>query len=277
MCLRKIFFYKYNKLIMSLFHLFIFCALFSILSTSVAQTQIPNITADFIKLDPYGNIYAVKESQLYKFSSQGKLLFHYSDNTLGVISSIDVFNPMKIMLFYQNSGTLVFLNEQLTPIREPVSLFDANYFTISLASYSAANQIHLYDNVNRYLLTLDFFMREISRTPINFPSFNPIKMIELEEKTLAIHDTEQGVFLFDIFSTFNKLIPLITPRSVTVTPELIYFANDNEITIYNYKTMSIETQQLPISNVIQTQFYRNKMILLLQNGTIWIYEISMSF
>ena len=277
MCLRKIFFYKYNKLIMSLFHLFIFCALFSILSTSVAQTQIPNITADFIKLDPYGNIYAVKESQLYKFSPQGKPLFHYSDNTLGVISSIDVFNPMKIMLFYQNSGTLVFLNEQLTPIREPVSLFDANYFTISLASYSAANQIHLYDNVNRYLLTLDFFMREISRTPINFPSFNPIKMIELEEKTLAMHDTEQGVFLFDIFSTFNKLIPLITPRSVTVTPELIYFANDNEITIYNYKTMSIETQQLPISNVIQTQFYRNKMILLLQNGTIWIYEISMSF
>jgi hypothetical protein len=259
---------------MNRFRIFLFCILHSTLYIAVAQTQIPNVTADFIKLDPYGNIYAVKKSQLYKFSPQGNLLFNYSDKTLGVISSIDVFNPMKIMLFYQDAGVLVFLNEQLAPIGESISLFNANYFTISLASYSAANQIHLYDDVNRYLITLDFFMREISRTPLNFPSFNPIKMIELEEKSLAMHDPELGIFLFDAFSTFNKLIPVITSQSVTVTQDLIYYTNNNEVAIYNYRTMSTETQQLPVSNVIQTQFYRNNMVLLLQDGTIWIYELT---
>jgi len=237
-----------------------------------AQTQILSVTADFIKLDPYGNLYAVNKSQLYKLSPQGKLLFSYSDNRLGIISSIDVFNPMKIMLFYHDSGTLLFLNEQLAPIREPISLFDANYLTVSLASYSAANQIHLYDNVSKHLYTLDFFMREICRTPISFPSFNPITIYELEDKNLALHDPESGIFLFDAFSTFNKLIPIITSRPVSVTSEIIYYSNDDELIIYNYKTMAAETQQLPVSNVIQTLFYRNKLFLLLQDGSIWLYE-----
>jgi len=239
----------------------------------MAQTQIPNVNADFIKVDPFGNIYAVKKSQLSKFSPQGKLLFTYSDKTLGVISSMDVFNPMKIMLFYQDAGVLVFLNEQLAPINNSVSLFEANYFSISLASYSAANQIHLYDEVNKYLITMDFFMREISKTPIHFSGFNPVKMIELEEKSLALHDPKTGVYLFDAFSTFNKLIPVITSQPIEVTSELIYFTRDKEIAIYNYKTMSTLTQQLPVSDVLQTLIHRNNMIILLQDGTVWIHEL----
>jgi hypothetical protein len=237
----------------------------------VAQTQIPNANADFITLDPFGNIYAVNEAQLAKFSPQGKLLFTYSNHTLGVITSIDVFNPMKIMLFYQDAGTLLFLNEQLALISEPIYLPDAGYFTISLASYSAANQIHLYDNVSRYLITLDFNMREISKTPITFPSFNPIKMIELEEKSLAFHDHTNGVYLFDAFGTFDKLIPVITTNPVTVTSELIHYTTLSEVVIYNYKTLHYESRELPVNNAVQTHFYRNNMILLLDNGTIWIY------
>lgn len=250
---------------------FVFGILFSICNITIAQTQIPDVTADFIKVDPFGNIYAVKKTQLYKFSPQGKLLFTYSDNSLGVISSIDVFNPMKIMLFYQHSGTLVFLDEQFALIREPVSLFNADYLTISLASYSAANQIHLYDEVNRYLITLDFFMREISKTPLNFPSLTPVKIIELEEKNLAMHDPETGIYLFDAFGTFNKLISIITSQSITVTSDLIYYSDNDRLTIYNYKTLNTETQELPVSNVIQASLFRNHKILLLENGTIWIY------
>jgi WD40 repeat protein len=258
---------------MKLLRLFIFCILYSTCCFAFAQTQIPNASAEFIKIDPYGNIYAVQETQLSKFSPQGKLLFSYSNQKLGTISSIDLFNPMKIMLFYEDAGTLVFLNEQLALITQPISLFDANYFTISLASYSAANQIHLYDNVNKYLITLDFNMREISKTPVNFPSFNPQKMIELEEKSLAFHEPETGVYLFDAFGTFNKFIPILTANPVEVTPEWIYYTGNNEVFIYNYKVLNTETQQLPISNVIQTLLYRNNMILLLKNGTIWIYEL----
>jgi hypothetical protein len=257
---------------MKLLRMFLILTLFSACCFAFAQTQISNENADFMKIDPYGNIYAVKESQLSKFTSEGKLLYRYANHKLGVISSVDVFNPMKIMLFYKDAGMLVFLNEQLALINDPISLFDANYFTISLASYSTANQIHLYDNANKYLITLDFFMREISKTPINFPAFHPSKMIELEEKSLAFHDPESGVFLFDAFGTFNKLIPIITSLPVMITSELIYYTNNNEVLFYNYKTLKSDTQQLPFSDVMQTLFYRKNMILLLQNRTIWIYE-----
>ena len=259
---------------MKMVRLYISCLLLSAYCISFAQVQIPNASANFIKIDHYGNIYAVKDAQLSKFSLEGKLLYTYSKNSLGVISSIDVFNPMKIMLFYQDAGMLVFLNEQLALINDPISLFDANYTTIALASYSSANQIHLYDHANKYLFTLDFFMREISKTPIHFSAFNPVKMIELEEKSLAFHVPEAGIYLFDIFGTFNKLVPIITQQPVTVTSELIYYSNNDEVNMYNYKTLNTDTKQLPVSDVIQTLFYRNKMILLLKNGTIWIYELN---
>ena len=251
---------------------FLFSILFSIGFYGFAQTQIPNVTADFIKIDPYGNIYAVKETNLSKYSPQGKLLFTYSNKTLGTISSIDIFNPMKIMLFYKDAGTFLFLNEQLALINDPVSLFDINYFTISLVSYSSGNQIHLYDNTNKYLITLDFNMREISKIPVNFPEFQPVKMIELEEKSLAFHDPNSGIYLFDAFGTFNKLIPIITYNNVEVTSELIYYTQDNTLFWYNYKLLNGDTKQLPILNVVQTLLYRKNMIFLLQNGTIWIYE-----
>jgi len=257
---------------MKLLRFYFLCFLYTIFSIAAAQTQIANVAADYIKLDPYGNIYAVKDAQLSKFSPNGTLLFNYTNHSLGAISSIDVFNPMKIMLFYKDSGIILFLNEQLAIINTPISLHDANYFTIALASYSAANQIHLYDNTNKYLITLDFNMREISKTPINFNAFNPKKMIELEEKSLAFHDPESGVYLFDSFGTFNKLIPIITHHSVEVTSELIYYTAHNEVNLYNYKTMRADTIQLPVSNVLQSLFYRNNWILLFQDKTLWIYE-----
>jgi len=251
----------------------IFITLFSICSFTLAQTQIQNAHADFIKLDPYGNIYTVKESQLKKYSPQGKILFNFSDKKLGVISSVDVFNPMKIMLFYQDSGIILFLNEQLAPINDPVSIYDAGYFTVSLASYSAANLIHLYDNVNKYIITLDFNMREISKTTIPFNPFNPMKMIELEEKSIAFHDAETGIYLFDSFVTYIKMIPVITSNLIEITSELIYYTNNNELIVYNYKTMNTETQKIPVSNAIQSLVFRNKMIFLLQNETVWIYDL----
>jgi hypothetical protein len=97
-------------------------------------------------------------------------------------------------------------------------------------------------------------------------------MIELEEKSLAFQEPESGVYLFDAFGTFNKLIPIITANPVEVTTELIYYTKNNEVAIYNYITLNSEIQQLSISSVVQTLRYRNKLILLLQNGTIWIYE-----
>jgi hypothetical protein len=242
-------------------------------SPVLAQMQIPNAIANFITIDPYGNIYAVKEAQLSKFSPQGKLLYKYSDNTLGTIYSVDVFNPMKIMLFYKDAGTLVFLNEQLTLIKDPISLFDANFFSISLASYSTANQIHLYDNTHKYLITLDFNMREISKTPINFPSFNPTQMIELEEKRLAMHQPEAGIFFFDAFGTFITLIPILTSHTVEVTSELIYYTDNNQVSIYNYKILNGDILSLSIAEAKQTLLFRNKMIVLLQNGAIWVNEL----
>jgi hypothetical protein len=116
-------------------------------------------------------------------------------------------------------------------------------------------------------------MREISKTPLNFSSFNPTQMLELEEKRLAMHQPETGVFLFDAFGTFISLIPIRTPHPVEVTTELIYYTKDNQVNIYNYKILNDTILSIAIPKAIQTLLFRNKMVVLLQNGTVWVNEL----
>jgi len=62
---------------------FLFSILFSIGFYGFAQTQIPNATADFIKIDPYGNIYAVKETNLGKILTTGKTFVYLFKQNFG--------------------------------------------------------------------------------------------------------------------------------------------------------------------------------------------------
>ena len=114
-------------------------------------------TAQIIAVDPQGNIYAVNNASLYKYAPNGTLLYSYTQNLDGNITSIDVDNPLKIMLFYRDAGTILFLNDKLSPIGDAIDLFAKGLTTINLATYSTKNQIILYDEANTDLIILDFY------------------------------------------------------------------------------------------------------------------------
>ncbi|MEL6988264.1 MAG: hypothetical protein AAGK97_10580, partial [Bacteroidota bacterium] len=57
-----------------------------------------------------------RQNELLKYGNVNNLEFRYSDYDLGDIEIIDVSNPLKILLYYADFQTIVFLDNNLSEI-----------------------------------------------------------------------------------------------------------------------------------------------------------------
>lgn len=218
-------------------------------------------TAQIIAVDPQGNIYAVDDITLYKYAPDGKLLFTISSSMDGPISSIDVDNPMKIMLFYREAGAIMFLDDKLAPIGNVIDLFSKGLTTISLATYSTKNNIILYDEANTDLIILDFYFNEKERIHYNFNDFNPVILKDINEQKIYMQDTNDGIYFFDSFGTYDKSIAILSGFPVQVSKDVIFFVKNNQLYSYNYLNLEAHTLTDLPEETQQVLVYQNKIIL----------------
>lgn len=206
---------------------------------------------EFFEVDFYQNIYVVDQnSTLSKLNSTGDFISSYGNGKFGSISSINVLNPMKIMLFYKESGVILFLDEKLTPISEPFHLFEKNYQHISLASFSYSNQIILFDPIDSKLFLLDFFMNEISQSQITIKDFNPTKLIPIYEKGIVFHDPLNGFIFFDSFGTFEKTIPILTNAEIQINGTKVGYFENNIWHEYDFR--NLDFREFKVEKLIHT-------------------------
>ena len=219
-------------------------------------------SAETIALDPQGNIYAVNDATLYKYAPDGTLLYTYNDNMLGHISSIDVDNPLKIILFYRDAGFIIFLNDKLSPIGDKVNLFFKGFTTIGLATYSTRNELILYDESNTDLVILDFYFREKERVHYDFQEFHPMLLQDVNEKMIVMQDSQQGVFFFDNFGTFEKNIAIASELPVQIIKDQIFYVKNNQLNRYNFQRLDQQQLCEIPEEVVQVLVYQDKIILL---------------
>lgn len=68
----------------------------------------------FVGVDSYKNVYSIKDMVLYKKGPDGS--FSFNDFQLGNLSSVDIINPLKIVLFYEDTNTVLLLDNRLNLI-----------------------------------------------------------------------------------------------------------------------------------------------------------------
>ncbi|NOZ36132.1 MAG: hypothetical protein GXO80_12645, partial [Chlorobi bacterium] len=112
---------------MKLFICLISVFILSTFSDIHIKTIIP-VKADKIYIDDFDNLYVISGSSLIKFTSDGKQLFSFDSSYSEVISSIDVKNPMKILVFYNNQNKLLFLDNKLSLIGDEIYLENKNIY-----------------------------------------------------------------------------------------------------------------------------------------------------
>lgn len=187
----------------------------------LAQDEI-KIAEDVLsyKADRLGNVYYVdSKNGLNKYEPTIKRYTRYADMRNGKISSIDVTNPLRIVVFYEGQSIAKFLDINLTEINS----FDirSNYSEgwISLTASSNNNGLWMYDNVNRKIIKLgEQFNTQFSTGDLYLvlsKKINPSMLVENADE-LFLCDTNIGVFVFDLFGGYKRMLPTTTEEYIKI-------------------------------------------------------------
>lgn len=230
------------------------------------QTWSLNLKGEFLYSDNLGNAFVQLEDQLTKVNANGKLLNVYSNKNLGRITHVDALNPLKIILFYKEFGRLIFLDNTLTENGAPLFLEDHGLELTSLTCASYDNGLWLYDPF-RFTLYRFNQMFQQTNTVRNLnqllgKNIQPVFMVEADNK-LFVSDPEEGIFVFDIFGTYLKKIPVNTPGKFQVINEIIYYPEGgNLLKSYHLKTLQYGELNLPTGKLFDFQLDRRRLLIL---------------
>lgn len=109
-------FFLFCQTMRGLLLLFILIPLFAVAQELkvVPIERIPLVADQFVGADEYKNLYTITGRVFYKTSTEKT--YRFSDLQLGPISSVDLINPLRITLFYNQTNTALILDNTLNEI-----------------------------------------------------------------------------------------------------------------------------------------------------------------
>lgn len=230
------------------------------------------VKGDYLKTDNLGNAYVVQGDMITKLLENGSTYRIYSNKGLGKISTVDVMNPLKIILFYVDFSRILFLDNTITENGNPLQLEDRGLELATLVCTSFDNGIWIYDPVQFLLVRFDQQLQETVRiTNLNQIlgyAPNPDYMLE-SESILYINDPENGVLRFDIFGTYLSLIPLKGIKKFQVkNQQLFYNKEKGNLIAYGLKSLQSDTLKLPIKNYQEVSWWKDRVYMLTNDSLL---------
>ncbi|MEZ4778862.1 MAG: hypothetical protein R2786_05705 [Flavobacteriaceae bacterium] len=119
----------------------------------------------FIGFDAYKHIYFTKNNVLFKEGELGA--FRFQDFQLGPIASVDIINPLNVVVFYAEMNTVVFLDNRLNE-KERINFNDLpSFLNVSTATNAGNNKLWIFNADTQQLELYQY--RNQQRTQVSQP------------------------------------------------------------------------------------------------------------
>jgi hypothetical protein len=201
------------------------------------------VDGKLMSIDKLGNIFTGKKDVLYKYSNQGKLLNSYSNKLLGNITTLDVNNPLRYLVYYQDIGQVVFLDNTLS-LHNEVVLEDHGFDQTTLACSSNNDAFWVYDAMEFRLLKLDEQVKIVQNSGniIQLLGFQikPNFILEANDK-VYLNDPNHGIFVFDIYGSYIKKIPIKDLSKFQIVNKKLIYQIENNLYMLNLITLDEQT------------------------------------
>ena len=223
----------------------VFILSFLVCISLVAQSKKLPFSGKNFTTDHFGFYYDINEVEIAKYNHKGELQYTYSNNLLGVISSVDVSNPLKILVYFKEFTKVLVLDNTLSPTSTILELTELNLEETSLVCRSYNNGTWYY-NPLRFELTRknqDLTTSNVSSNLANLLNKNiqPNFLVEHNNR-VYLNDPKHGILVFDIFGTYLKTIPVFGLQTFQVKEKFLLFVSE-ENTVMTYDFFTLETNQ----------------------------------
>jgi len=104
---------------------------------------------DFVGYDGFGNCFYIKNNVLFKKTE--KQLLNYQNLALGKIKKVDILNPLKVVIFYEEFNSVVLLDKQMNEIQKIDFSKNETPIIASAIGMSGQNQLWLYNSLDQQI------------------------------------------------------------------------------------------------------------------------------
>ena len=215
------------------------------------------------------NLYVITpENAVEKYAPDGRRLARYTNNRLGRASRLDASNPLKVLVWYADFRTAVFLDRSLTALGE-LNLIDAGYPEVRTVAAAQDGNLWIYDEVNFRLLKIDPGTTEGSKRyesqDLNLLQPAPARPAFLQEYNDRVYmaDSTRGIFIFDLFAQFERLmVPLYPVKEFQAIDNQVHYIAGNKIVREHLAVRTDRETLLPDAAT------RGKTVMLSQGGVL---------
>lgn len=255
---------------------FLFIAFLSLGKGDFKKVESIPSKADFFSTDHVGNIYLVEKGVLTKYDSNLKLKSTFSRKDRGTIEFIDTADPLKLLVYYPEFGTIDFLNSDLAE-HSRLELIDYNIYQQTVVCRSHDNGVWVFDPDLTQLNKLDSELR----IRIRSQSFNQLfnkdiipSYLNESEKWLVLADAENGLFVFDRLGVYAKNIFVKNVKNFQVFQNTVVYMDGGLIHQHNIVTGLDETLTMPaIENEMVKQIrLEQNLLYVLTNKSLIIFK-----
>jgi hypothetical protein len=231
-------------------------------------------------IDNLGNLYLVNQNgQVKKLTAAGDSVAVFNNvRQYGKIYLMDVTNPLKLLLYFKDFGTILILDRFLNT-RAAVDLRRQQLFQVRAIGQSYDNNIWVFDELENKLKRISEEGRVLDQSTdfrLLFDSTPSPQYIVDQNKQLYLYDSAKGVYLFDYYGAFRNRIQLLGWTEFNVIGNVLYGRDAGML--YKYEPGTLNLQQYTIPAIMRKarkiKFTRDNLYLLREEG-LEIYAINL--
>lgn len=240
------------------------------------QKTYPGEVLDF-SIDNLGNIFILYQNgQLKKLNPNGDSLAVFNDvRRYGKLFSIDVTNPLKILLYYKDFSTVVILDRLLNS-RGAIDLRRLNLYQVKAISQSYDNNIWIFDELESKLKRVSDEGKLLDQTTdfrLLFDSVPTPQYIIDQNKQLYLYDSLKGVYIFDYYGAFKSRLPFTGWVDFSVINNSLFGRNGSHL--FRYEPGTLNLQRFPIPPAMLNSrkiLFNSGKIYLLRDNKLEVYK-----
>jgi hypothetical protein len=232
-------------------------------------TTIKGIFSHFT-IDDLNQIYTIAEdNDIVKYDIDGNELFRYSNNRMGDLYSLDVSNPLNILLFYPDQQTAITLDRTLSESGE-FDLFGPETLEVTAICLSIENKLWVFDASNYRLKLIDgrgIAYEESDDLSLYFDAPPAITQMEAHKGYIYANVPESGIVLFDNYGNFDKELPVKDVNHFQFFNDKLYLQKKGQFSVLNLNTLKESALKLPKTISPNTTVkLKNNYVIYLEGG-----------
>jgi len=205
----------------------------------------------FIGINTFDEVFYIKDQVLYKES--GNNLLNFKDFQLGMIQSVDIINPMNIVVYYSDFNTVILLDNKLTEIERIDFNNLSDFINTSTATLAANTSLWLFNIDSQQLESYNY--RSKNKVLVSQPIQGEV-LSQVSNFNFCFVLTTEKIRAYNIYGSLIAEITNEGFQKIVQLNENLIAKKDNELYYIDKETRDIskiKTPEITIKDLQLTQ------------------------